>query len=110
MANAITKAVRESLIAHNAETGNSWTFGTNWDSTNTQFETYVNKFLFPKLNETLIIESVLGNRFNWLAQEVDFIGQYSEEYVILDSVPIEMDLSKNAELMLKRNYPNMATK
>ena len=110
MANAITKAVRESLIAHNAETGNSWTFGTNWDSTNTQFETYVNKYLFPKLNETLIIESVLGNRFNWLAQEVDFIGQYSEEYVILDSVPIEMDLTKNAELMLKRNYPKMATK
>lgn len=110
MANAITKAVRESLLTHNAETGNSWTFGTNWDSTNTQFETYVNKYLFPKLNETLIIESVLGNRFNWLAQEVDFIGQYSEEYVILDSVPIEMDLTKNAELMLKRNYPKMATK
>ena len=110
MANAITKAVRESLLAHNAETGNSWTFGTNWDTTNKQFETYVNKYLFPKLNETLIIESVLGNRFNWLAQEVDFIGQYSEEYVILDSVPIEMDLTKNAELMLKRNYPKMATK
>jgi hypothetical protein len=70
----------------------------------------VNKYLFPKLNETLIIESILGNRFNWLAKEVDFIGQYSEEYVILDSVPIELDLSKNAELMLKRNYPKMATK
>lgn len=110
MTNALTKSVRESLLSYNAETGNSWTFGTNWDNTGKEFETFVNKYLFPKLNETLIIESVLGNRFNWLAKEVDFIGQYSEEYVILDSVPIEMDLSKNAELMLKRNYPKMATK
>ena len=110
MADILTQAVRSSLITHNTETGHAWTFGTNWDNTGKLFETYVNKYLFPKLNETLIIESILGNRFNWLAKEVDFIGQYSEEYVILDSVPIEMDLSKNAELMLKRNYPKMATK
>ena len=111
MADKLTQAVRTSLITHNTDTGHSWTFGTNWDSTqHKEFETYVNKYLFPKLNETLIIEAVLGNRFDWLAKEVDFIGQYSEEYVILDSVPVEMDLSKNAELMLKRNYPKMATK
>ena len=110
MANTLAKAVQSSLITHNTETGHAWTFGTNWDNTGKEFETYVNKYLFPKLNETLIIESILGNRFNWLAKEVDFIGQYSEEYVILDSVPIELDLSKNAELMLKRNYPKMATK
>jgi hypothetical protein len=110
MADKLSQAVRESLITHKSETGHAWTFGTNWDNQNTQFETYVNKYLFPKLNETLIIESILGNRFDWLAKEVDFVGQYSEEYVILDSVPIELDLSKNAELMLKRNYPKMATK
>lgn len=110
MADKLAQAVRTSLITHNSETGHAWTFGTNWDNTGKDFETYVNKYLFPKLNETLIIESILGNRFNWLAKEVDFVGQYSEEYVILDSVPIEMDLSKNAELMLKRNYPKMATK
>ena len=110
MADTLAKAVRSSLITHNSETGHAWTFGTNWDNQGTQFETYVNKYLFPKLNETLIIESILGNRFNWLAKETDFIGQYSEGYVILDSVPIELDLSKNAELMLKRNYPKMATK
>lgn len=111
MADKLTQAVRTSLITHNTDTGHAWTFGTNWDSTqHKEFETYVNKYLFPKLNETLIIEAVLGNRFDWLAKEVDFIGQYSEEYVILDSVPVEMDLSKNAELMLKRNYPKMATK
>ena len=108
--NNLAEAVRASLITHNSETGHAWSFGTNWDNQGTQFETYVNKYLFPKLNETLIIESILGNRFNWLAKETDFIGQYSEEYVILDSVPIELDLSKNAELMLKRNYPKMATK
>ncbi len=110
MADALSQAVQASLITHNGETGHAWTFGTNWDNQGKEFETYVNKYLFPKLNETLIIESILGNRFNWLAKEVDFIGQYSEEYVILDSVPIELDLSKNAEIMLKRNYPRMATK
>ena len=110
MADVLAQAVQASLITHNSESGHAWTFGTNWDNQGKEFETYVNKYLFPKLNETLIIESILGNRFNWLAKEVDFIGQYSEEYVILDSVPIELDLSKNAELMLKRNYPRMATK
>ena len=111
MANKITQAVREALITHNTDTGHAWTFGSNWDSTsNNEYETFVNKYLFPKLNETLVIEAVLGNSFDWLAKEVDFIGQYSEEYVILDTVPIEMDLSKNAELMLKREYPKMATK
>lgn len=110
MANAISQAVRDALITHNTETGHAWTFGSNWDNTGKEFETFVNKYLFPKLNETLVIEAVLGNSFDWLAKEVDFIGQYSEEYVILDTVPIEMDLSKNAELMLKREYPKMATK
>lgn len=110
MADVLAQAVQDSLITHNSDSGHAWTFGTNWDNQGKEFETYVNKYLFPKLNETLIIESILGNRFNWLAKEVDFIGQYSEEYVILDSVPIELDLSKNAELMLKRNYPKMATK
>ena len=50
MANALTKSVRESLLSYNAETGNSWTFGTNWDNTGKEFETFVNKYLFPKLN------------------------------------------------------------
>ena len=77
--NNLAEAVRSSLITHNTETGHAWTFGTNWTNEGKEFETYVNKYLFPKLNETLIIESILGNRFNWLAKETDFIGQYSEE-------------------------------
>lgn len=87
-----------------------WTFGTNWTSVGKQYETFINKYLFPKINETLLIHADLGNRFDWLAKEEDFIGQYSEEYVILDSVPISMNLSKSEELMLKRNYPKIASK
>lgn len=107
---AIAQAVQGALLQFNSDTQNSWSFGANWDNTGTSFETFINKYLFPKLNETLIVEIVNGNRFDWLAQEIDFIGQYSEEYVILDSVPITMDLTKNAELMLKRNYPRLASK
>ena len=107
----LSKAIQQSLVEFNEDTNNSWTFGTNWNGKLAKpFEKYVNGYLFPKINETLIVEAVAGNRFDWLAKEIDFIGQYSEEYVILDSVPIEMDMSKDAELMLKRVYPLMATK
>ena len=53
--NNLAEAVRSSLITHNTETGHAWTFGTNWDNQGTQFETYVNKYLFPKLNESMSI-------------------------------------------------------
>lgn len=108
--NVEAQVVAQALNDFNTNEGKAWTFGSNWDNQGTPFETFVNKYLFPKLNETVIIDQVLGNRFNGLAEETDFIGQYSEEMVVLDSVPIEMDLTKNAELMLKRNYPNIATK
>ena len=107
---AIAKTVKGALLDFNKDTQNSWSFGSNWNNQGTVFETFVNNYLFPKLNETLIVETVSGNRFDFLAKEEDFIGQYSEEYVILDSVPIGLDLEKNVELMLKRNYPKMATK
>lgn len=87
-----------------------WKLGTNWSNVGTRFETFVNKYLFPKINSTDLINVDLGNRFDWLAKEIDFIGQYSEEYVILDSVPVNLNLDREAELMLKRNYPKMATK
>lgn len=107
---AIAQATQSAILQFNNDTQNSWSFGANWNNQGTSFETFVNNYLFPKLNETLIVETVNGNRFDFLAKEVDFIGQYSEEYVILDSVPISMDLTKSAELMLKRNYPRMASK
>ncbi len=111
------QTIINTLENFNGDNGKNWTWGTNFQrGTNdtgikiTDFDKYVNNYLFPKLNETLIIESTNGNRFDFLAKEEDFIGQYSEEYVILDSVPVTMDLTKSAELMLKRNYPKIATK
>lgn len=106
----IADSTKASLQSFNHDYGKQLTFGENWSNVNTMFETYVNKYLFPKINETLLIDIALGNRFNWLAKEQDFIGQYSEEYVIMDTIPIEMNLGKNEELMLKRNYPQMATR
>src|SRR5699024_8179870 len=110
MANPTTLASIKALEQYNHDYSRSWDFGTNWSNVSTDFETFINKYLFPKLNETTLQNVALGNRFEWLAKEIDFISQYSEEYVILDTVPVNMNLSKNDELMLKRNYPQMATK
>lgn len=106
----IAESAKSSLQDFNHDYSKNWNFGENWSNVSSYFETYINKYLFPKINETLLIDIALGNRFNWLAKEQDFIGQYSEEYVIMDTVPITMNLSKSEELMLKRNYPKMATK
>ena len=110
MANPTTLASMKALDQYNRDFSAQWDFGTNWSNVATDFETFVNKYLFPKLNETAVHNVALGNRFEWLAKEIDFIGQYSEEYVILDTLPVNMNLSKTEELMLKRNYPHMATK
>lgn len=107
---ALAQDTTSALQNFNSDFGTDWTLGQNWSNVSTQFETFVNKYLFPKLNETTLINISLGNRFNWLAKETPFIGQMTEEYVILDSVPVNMDLSKPEEEMLKRNYPKMATK
>ena len=110
MTNPTTLASISALQQYNHDYGKAWDFGTNWSNVASDFETFINKYLFPKLNETTLQNVALGNRFEWLAKEIDFISQYSEEYVILDTVPVNMNLSKNEELMLKRNYPKMATK
>lgn len=106
----LARDVVQSIHQFNSAYGKAYTLGSNWSSVGTDFETIVNKFLFPKLTQTTLINIALGNRFNWLAKEVEFIGQLSEEYVILDSVPTNMDITREEELMLKRNYPPMATK
>lgn len=108
---SVKSATISALQSYNSDFSASWQFGDNWDSRKQpEFETFINKYLFPKLNETRIINIALGNKFDWLAKEVEFIGQWTEDYVILDSVPVTMNLTKASELMLKRNYPNMATK
>ena len=111
MPNPTTLSAISALEQYNHDYSATWDFGTNWTNIGVnKFETFINKYLFPKLNETALHNVALGNRFEWLAKEIDFIAQYSEEYVILDTVPVNMNLSKNEELMLKRNYPQMATK
>lgn len=110
MAGNIALATAAALNLWNKEKNASWTMGTNWDATQTGFETFLQKYLFPKINETNLSTEDLGNRYDFLAKEVDFIGQYSEDYVILDTVPVDLNLSKSAELMLKQNYPKIATK
>lgn len=110
MVNPTTLATSTALQQYNSDYSSAWTFGTNWSNVSTKFETFVNKYLFPKLSETRLKNVALGNRFDSFAVETDFIGQYSEEYVIMDTVPINMNLSKNEVLMLKRHYPRMATK
>lgn len=110
MADIWGTTVFTALQQYNNNYGTAWDLGANWSNVGTQFETFVNKFLFPKLNETTLINVNLGNRFDFLAKEDENIGQYSEEYVFLDSIPVNMNLSKREELMLKRNYPKMATK
>lgn len=107
---SILGAAQSALVQFNSDYGTAYTFGSNFSNVKTDFETYVNKYLFPKINETNIIDVALGNRFNFLAKETDFIGQYSEDYVIMDTVPVSMNLSKNEELLLKRNYPRIASR
>lgn len=104
------EAIQSSMKQFNENYGTSWSMGANWDNQGTEFETYINKYLFPKLNETNLIDVPLGNRFDWLAKEKDFIGQFSEDYVIKDSIPVSLNLSKPATMMLQKNYPQMITK
>lgn len=102
--------IASSLKAYNNAYGTAWDLGDNYSNIGTEFETYVNKFLFPKLNETRLINVALGNAFNRFAHEVDFIGQLSEEYVIKDVIPTNMNLSEDDTLFLKRVFPEMITK
>ena len=114
MANPTTAIAMEALNEYNKDNfkgghARGWTWSTAWSNVESGFETFINKYLFPKISETVLINVALGNRFEWLAKEIEQIGQFSEEYVFLDSIPVNLDLTKNAELMLKRNYPKMAT-
>lgn len=106
----LAKAMSQSLDQWNEDKSRSWSLGSNYDTIGTEFETFVNKYLFPKISETKLINTELGNRFNFAAKDTENIAQLNEEYVILDSVPVDLNLSKEEELMLKRNYPRMATK
>lgn len=110
MANKLGNDTIVSLREFNKANGLSWDFGDNWNNQGTEFETYVNHYLFPKINETALLNVDLGNRFDWLAKEIEFISQFTEEYVFLDSIPINLDLDQEKTLFLEREYPKMASK
>lgn len=111
MPSSLAQKISSAMQDFSTEYNTPWTLGTNWTNVgNEQFELFINKFLFPKLVSTDLINIDLGNRFNFLAKEEPFIGQFTEEYVIKDAVPVSMDLTQEATLMLKRNYPQMITK
>ena len=110
MPSKTAEALSQSLKQWNTDKNLAWDLGTNYSNVGTQFETYVNKYLFPKLSETLNSNVDLGNRFNFLAKETPYISQLTEEYVVLDSVPIDLNLDREETLLLKRNYPKMATR
>ncbi len=64
------QTIVNTLQQFNGDNGKAWTWGTNFvrgkNDTGIKiadFDNYVNNYLFPKLNETMIIESANGNRF-----------------------------------------------
>lgn len=110
-------AVKESLDKFNADNktdwswGQAWDKGSNWSNEKTRFDTYLNNYLFPKVAQTTLAQQNLGNRFDFLAKEVsNMTAVLREDYVVLDSVPAGLNLSKPEENMLKVNYPKIATK
>ena len=42
------------LQNYNSDHNVAWDFGTNWSNVKTDFETFINKYLFPKLNESTL--------------------------------------------------------
>lgn len=119
MANSsvLPETVKETLDKFNADNktdwswGQAWDKGSNWSNEKTRFDTYLNNYLFPKVAQTTLAQQNLGNRFDFLAKEVpNMTAVLREDYVVLDSVPAGLNLSKPEENMLKVNYPKIATK
>lgn len=110
MANALTQIASEALSQFNETYDKNWSFGTNYTSEGTDLDVFFNKVLFPKIAETNAIIPKNGNRFNWLVKEVDLISQLSEDYVILDSIPIGLNLNKSGMIMFETNFRRMASK
>lgn len=90
----------------NGTTGyKNWDFGTPWSNIGTEFETFVNKYFYPKIQSTISSNVALGNRFDFLAREIQRAGQITEEYVVLDSIPEELRYDAQITEHLKKAYP-----
>lgn len=110
MSGELTGAVEASINQWNQTQGASWTKGTNWSSVGTDFETFVHKNLFPKLTETIQNLPKIGNPFQFLARQRNIVGQYREEFAILDKVPTGINLNTDGELLLNPEYPKIKTR
>ena len=108
MSKTLTEVVKESLDQFNLSKGKDYDFGTSWYKVSKDFNDLVSNFLFPKMNESTLVVKPLGNRFDFLAVEDDNVAQLSEEYVILDSIPVNLDLNKERIQLLETNYPKVA--
>lgn len=110
MSGELKGAVEASINQWNQTQGASWTKGTNWSNVGTDFETFVHKNLFPKLTETIQNLPKIGNPFQFLARERNIVGQYREEFAILDKVPTGINLNTDGELLLNPEYPKIKTR
>lgn len=85
--------------------------GINWSNIGQElFETYINKYLFPKINSTSLIRVVMNDRFAPYTVDTDVIGQFFEEYIFTDIVPTQLKLDNDEMMNLRRNYAQMRTK
>lgn len=110
MSGELKGAVEASINQWNQTQGASWTLGTNWSNVGTDFETFVHKNLFPKLTETIQNLPKIGNPFQFLARQRNIVGQYREEFAILDKVPTGINLNTDGELLLNPEYPKIKTR
>lgn len=110
MSGELQGAVEASINQWNQTQGASWTLGTSWSNVGTDFETFVHKNLFPKLTETIQNLPKIGNPFQFLARQRNIVGQYREEFAILDKVPTGINLNTDGELLLNPEYPKIKTR
>lgn len=105
-------AVQASYKAWNKENPDRpFANGMNWNSVgNEMFEKFLNNYLFPKLDETSLIEFIIPDRFDPWTIDSNLIAQFKEEYTYTDIVPTLVRLDDDEMLNLRRNYPAMRTK
>lgn len=110
MAGELQGAIAASINQWNENQGASWTLGTNWSNVGTDFETFVHKNFFPKLTETIQNLPRIGNPFQWLAKQRPIVGQYREEFAVMDQLPTGVNLGTDAQLLLNPLYPKVKTR
>lgn len=107
---AVATGVVETLDQFNRSYGTQWAPTTPWTGdVAIHFTNFVNNNLFPKLSETKYHEAVLGDAWSFATKNDPNIASYDEEYAFLDVVPRNLNMSKGATSLFKRNYKNIMT-